>query len=423
MSNVWSIRFAASFGLGLLVACSSTSDGASPAAPAATEGADAGPVAPAPMMVMDDAAPPLPFPAFPSTAPQLVTRGGKILKTPKLALLTYTGDPMTADATSFLSAVGKSSYWATVTKEYGVGPATALTPVTLTDPAPGTIDQPGIESWLAGELDGTHAGVPAPDGETLYVIMYPTGTTVTRGTETGCDKFGGFHAEAALTPSGSVPYVVIPRCNTFAGLSGKDLFTFALSHELVEATLDPFTKTAPAYADVDKAHEALSLALGGGEAGDICPDDTTLVADLPFLVQRTWSNASAKAGHHPCLPLDPQPYFITNPVLSEMSTDGVPVAKITVGQSRTIDLQLSSDAAMAADWSVTLLDVATLYKKPAELSFVLDRTTGNNGDVLHLTITTLRAGTVGKNGGYSLFVVHSTAKDKRFTNIVGAVQN
>lgn len=219
------------------------------------------------------------------------------------------------------------------------------------------------------------------------------------------------------------PRRVVPRCGTFAGLSGNDLFTFALSHELVEATLDPFTKTAPAYSDVDKAHEALSLVLGGGEAGDICPDDSALVSDLPFLVQRTWSNASAKAGHHPCVPLDPRPYFITNPVLSEMSSDGVPVAKIVLGQSRTIDLQLSSDAPMPADWSVQILGVATFQKKPAELSFILDRATGDNGDILHLTVTTKHAGTVGTTGGFSLFVVHSTAKDKRFTNIVGAVQN
>jgi len=112
------------------------------------------------MMVMDDAAPPLPFPAFPSTAPQLVTRGGKILKTPKLALLTYTGDPMTADATSFLSAVGKSSYWATVTKEYGVGPATALTPVTLTDPAPGTIDSPASSHGSPASSTGRTPAYP-----------------------------------------------------------------------------------------------------------------------------------------------------------------------------------------------------------------------------------------------------------------------
>lgn len=428
-THLHSVRFAASLGLGLglvalLAACGSTSDASAPPPAATTDVADAGPVTPPVMPV--DAAPPLPYPAFPSTAAQLVTRGGKILKAPKLALLTYTGDPMTTTATSFVSAVGTSSYWSAATKEYGVGPAAALAPVTLTDPAPATIEQAEIETWLAGQLDGTHADVPVPDGETLYVIVYPAGTTVTRGARSSCKEFGGFHAEASrgtgVTPA-SVPYVVLPRCSTFSGLSGKDLFTFALSHELVEATLDPFTTTGPAYDFVDPQHEALALVLGGGEAGDICPDDSALVTGLPFLVQRTWSNASAKAGHHPCVPLDPLPYFLANPVLGDLSPDAVPVVKIPLGQSRTIDVQLASDAPMPADWTVTAVDSGTVRGKPVELTFALDRTTGNNGDVLHLTITTQRAGSFGKSGGYSVFVLHSVSKDKRFTNIAGIVQN
>lgn len=417
-------RLASSLGLVVLAACGSTSDANAPSPPATIEGADAGPVTPPVMMV--DAAPPLPYPAFPSTAAELLTRGGKILKSPKLVLLTFTGDPMTTTATTFLSTIGQSAYWSAVTKEYGVGAATALAPVTLTDPPPATIDQPALETWLAGELDGTHAEVPVPDGETLYVVVYPAGTTVTRGTTTSCNQFGGFHGEASLGASatpGSAPYVVIPRCSSFSGLSGKDLFTFALSHELVEATLDPFVKTGPAYDHVDLPHEALALVLGDGEAGDVCPNDTALVAGFPFLVQRTWSNASAKAGHHPCAPVDPLPYFHANPVLPDLSPDAIPVVKIPLGQSRSIDVQLSSDAPMLADWTVSVVDGASNGKKPAELTFALDRATGNNGDVLHLTITTARAGSVGKNGGYSTFVVHSTAKDKRFTNIAGIVHN
>jgi len=54
---------------------------------------------------------------------------------------------------------------------------------------------------------------------------------------------------------------------------------------------------------------------------------------------------------------------------------------------------------------------------------VLDRTTGNNGDVLHLTITTLRAGTVGKNGGLQPVRRALDREGQALTNIVGAVQN
>ncbi len=417
------LRFAASFTLGLLVACNGEPDQPSPASPGLIDGAGSGAGAPPTTAMVAETASPPGYPAFPMTPAQLVTRGGKILKAPKLVLLTYAGDPLAAVATEFVSMIGNSSYWSGATKEYGVGPATALSAVTLSDRAPATIDQTGIETWLAGELDGSHAEVPAPDGETVYVIVYPASTTITRGAELGCQDFGGFHAEAAAGASGAVPYVALPRCSTFAGLSGNDLLTYTMSHEIVEAMLDPFTESGPAYSDVDKLHETLAIALGGGEAGDICPEDATHVPDMPFLVQRTWSNASAKTGHQPCVPRDPLPYFFANPMLPDLSTDGVPVVKVEVGKNRSIDLQLSSDAPMGADWTVTLIDVATLRKKPAELSFTLDRTTGNNGDVLHATISSLRGGTVGTKGGYSLFLVRSVSKDERVSLLAGGVQN
>ncbi|MDB5213123.1 MAG: hypothetical protein JWO86_1050 [Myxococcaceae bacterium] len=425
MRNACTLRFVASLCLGLVVACSSAGSDPPAAAPPVVDPGDAGPATP-PAPAPDAAPPAAPYPAFPFSAPQIVSRGGKVLTAPKVALLMYAGDPMTADAQAFVAAVGKSAYWSATTKEYGVGALTALPPITVSDTAPATIDDTAIQAWLAGELDGTHPEVPAPDGQTIYVIAYPEGTTVTRQSETSCLQNGGYHSEATIgATSTSVPYVVLPRCAKYVGLTGKDEFTYALSHELVEAALDPFLKSAPAYADVDVEHRALELALGAGEAGDICPGDSALASDMPFVVQRTWSNASAKAGHHPCVPADPRPYFVSVPVLPEtVPTSNIPFVTIAVGASRTIDVQLSSDAPVATDWSVTAIDVASVvYKRPAELSFALDRSTGNNGDVLHLTITAQRQGAINGTKGVSLFILRSTSKDGEVAYVAGVVGN
>jgi hypothetical protein len=417
-------RLAAWLTVLLPAACSVAEDRPPPAESATIAGGGAGGSAPSvPSATLAEAPVTPAYPAFATTAAQLVSHGGRILSAPKVALLTYPGDPLAPVAVELVSAIGTSAYWSGATKEYGVGPAVALAPITLRDPPPSSIDQAAIETWLAAELDGGNGALPAPDGQTLYVIVYPAATTITRGSLQSCRDFGGFHAETKTTANGPVPYIAMPRCSTFAGLEGKDLLSFAMSHELVEAALDPFTKSGPAYDDVDKLHRTLALAFGGGEAGDLCPQDSTLAADIPFVVQRTWSNASAKAGHHPCVPAEPSPYFFANPVLPDLSTDGASVVTIEVGKSRTIDVQLSSDAPMALDWTVSLIDVASSLKKPAELSFVLDRSTGNNGDVLHATISTLRAGTVGVQGGYSLFLVRSVSKDKRVSLLAGAVRN
>jgi hypothetical protein len=65
--------------------------------------------------------------------------------------------------------------------------------------------------------------------------------------------------------------------------------------------------------------------------------------------------------------------------------------QVPIGQSVTVEVVLYSDAP-SADWNVTAIDVAQRYnQQPPELSFSFDKTTGNNGDKLMLTITRLRA--------------------------------
>ena len=210
------------------------------------------------------------------------------------------------------------------------------------------------------------------------------------------------------TPAGgaaqSFPYAVLPTCAAMGGTSELDELTDALSHEWIESSTDPYPVTNngadSAYAQVDDDHFAW-LVLGGGlEAGDLCVGEYDAFfepKELGVTVQRTWSNLLAKEGHDPCAPdLPGVAYFNSAPVLSDtvsftsgftgpITTKG---AQIPVGQSKSIEVDLFSDAPTSGPWTVSVVDfISEFTGMPPTLDFTWDATQGKNGDKLHLTVT------------------------------------
>jgi hypothetical protein len=374
-----------------------------------------------------DAAPPTPaYPAFTPDVARLVSRGGRVLTTPRLQVVTFAGDPLARDIEAFASRLGASSYWQQATSEYGVGPMQALPPIRLSEAPPAAVDDADFRTWLASKLAGSRPAFGAPDAQTIYAVFYPAGTKVTIGTQlTGCVNSGGYHWDTTVG-SGStatdVAYVVMPRCSLLGNLTGTDVLTSVASHELAEAVTDPLSQTSPAYFAIDDAHFAFGDYYEP-EIGDLCVQDRYLVAkpaDIGYTVQRLWSNASAAAGHHPCVPQQ-STYFVAQPVLVDSATVAgyygtatTRVVTVPLNRSKTIDLQLFSDAPMAA-WSVVPYDVATVRGSGgAELTFSLDRSTGTNGDVLHLTITRTKAAA----RGFSEAMIWSRSADGTESNFV-----
>jgi hypothetical protein len=221
-----------------------------------------------------------------------------------------------------------------------------------------------------------------------------------QGTLTSCVEIGGYHNDFALDAAHGgqqVAYAVVPRCANFGGLMGIDAVTGGESHELVEAATDPFPNASPAWAQVDETHLYWELALGGGEVGDMCaqdPEAFTQFSELPYVVQRIWSNKAALAGKDPCVPALPdEVYFNASPVLSDtidLSFEGQPLSmqgvKIAVGQSKTIQVDLFSDAKTSGPWTVEAKDFFALMGQPANLGLALDKSDGQNGSKLDLTI-------------------------------------
>ncbi len=99
-----------------------------------------------------------------------------------------------------------------------------------------------------------------------------------------------------------------------------------------------------------------------------------------YMVQRSWSNHAALAGTNPCVPVPAGdgPYFNSYPTLPDTVTLGgnywstpvaIPGVLIPVGQTRTIDIVLQSQAPTSGPWTVNVLDLSQYrqgeFKLPA----------------------------------------------------------
>lgn len=339
------------------------------------------------------------YPAPHGEVPQVIDAGGDVLATPHFVPIVFESDTDTAT----LSAIGDlgaalpgSDYWHSTTTEYGVGDISVGAVVTIAEAPAATISPGQVESWLRDKLDADDAALPPPDEGNIYVVFYPQGVSVGDASGSSCTAFGGYHSNVVLDAahgSKTVAYAVIPRCQSFGGLGLLDALTVTTSHELIEASTDPYPADTPAFFDVDEGHHYWANYYGGGEVSDMCnlPGDQGIV--LPgtsLLVQRSWSNAAALAGKDPCLPTHAgMIYSNASPDLpDDIALPAGYVAKgvkIPLGGSRTIDLHLFSEAA-ADTLKVQPEDYSKITGGSEELQLSLDQDEGKNGQILHLTI-------------------------------------
>ena len=347
--------------------------------------------------------------------PQVQDYGGPTLTAPNVIPIFFQNDSEQSQIEDFLKQLAASPFWAEATKEYAVGALTVGKSIVVTDTPPTNIDYTQIETWLEGYVDAD-AGWPPVVTNNIYTVFYPSSTTITLGSYgTSCHGFGGFHSQALPETGPGITYAVLPRCSSLGvSITGFDALTSGLSHELIEASTDP-QASFPAYSYVDEDHMVWNL-MPLGEIGDMCAYEPQSYQRLvgSYMVQRPWSNASAKAGHDPCVPVLSAPYFNSAPVLTDTVTldyygQQVPTygVKIPLGQSKTIPVQLFSDAP-TSDWTVQAFDSTYNTGKAAQLQFSWDKQSGNNGDTVNLTIT--RVGNGAYNGTeFMIWSQHGTS--------------
>ena len=329
-------------------------------------------------------------PAAHPDAPTVKSAGGAVLANPKLVVVTFASDPLAPQIEAFAQAIGTSAYWAATTSEYGVGAATYGGAVHVATPPAASLSQDDFESWLASQLDGTHPEWPAYDASTVYSIVFPKNAGIMVDGAPVCHGSPAYHFEIPSSTQ-QILYAAENRCDPIFGLAGIDYVTAGLSHEWVEIATDPHYITGPAFQQPDGKYSDWALTTGG-EVADMCTNRNDVYfkpSDLPFTVQRSWSNAAALAGHEPCVPAADGAYFSAAPVMpstvhgsysgESFYSEGVHVA---LGAQTAIEVDLFSDAPTSDAFTVKAQAFAS-----ANLAFSWDQASGTNGDKLTLTVT------------------------------------
>jgi hypothetical protein len=374
----------------------------------------------------DHGAPSATYPAFPPDMPELASSGGSIFTSPTLITVTGDGDPSADRFEAFGDNLGASEYWAAVTKEYGVTGATSGLANHVRMPAgafPATLEQGGsgagtVEDWLVGNLtDLAKSKWPAPTDQAIYVVYLPAATSLQGGGKALCSAqggVGGFHGSLKLGGK-DISYAIINSC-AFAPDSLVDTMTFAASHEIAEAATDPVPQQNPAFNGVDLLHwpwySMMRLQVENGDLCEVAADSGLTLSSgalASFKVQRLWSNASAKAGHNPCVPTDPNaPYgsvailggATANLDLSQFTGQAgltkVRGIKIPVNGTATVQVGYYSDAPTGAPITLKVCEGSLFASQTCALSTVsvaIDNPSGVNGEKANLTIKMLKAPT------------------------------
>ena len=359
-------------------------------------------------------APSTTYPAFAVNVAQVSDNGGAVLAAPQIVTVTWSTDPDVTTWNAFGDTLGASTYWGAINSEYGVGAATSgdTNHVSITTAPPSSFSDSDLDTFVSA-----HVGVdwPASTVNTIYAVYIPPGTGLTLGGQDACaEGVGGYHDETQ--DNNHFVYAIMPHCSMFQTAD----IELAASHEFNEAATDPHPETALAYEGFDQNH--LSFEFFNqfqDELGDACEsfiEATDAVDFTPYTVQRQWSNKSAAAGSHWCVPALDEPFYNTT-FLPETTLDTISAnlsslgagsvqsqgIKVALNESRTFPIGYFSDMATSGPFA---LDVQGLDFPIAQdmngndiangaATVSIDTTSGVNGDIAYVTVTPTSFSTFG----------------------------
>ena len=151
------------------------------------------------------------------------------------------------------------------------------------------------------ELDAQIAAgkLPAPSDDSLYMIYFPAGVSISIDSQASCSSFCAYHEGFKSPKTGaSIYYGVMPVCGFGCGMGGStfDSLSIVSSHECTEAVTDPF----PTPGDKPAYPQAWNDA-GGQEIGDLCAQGNSTVTGhgLTSAVQWEYDNSIAGCNQGP----------------------------------------------------------------------------------------------------------------------------
>src|SRR5512146_2375672 len=173
-----------------------------------------------------------------------------------------------------------------------------------------TISDTQIQSELLSQINGGHLPAPALDAtgnpNTIYMIYFPPGKTITQGGSSSCvgGGFCAYHGTTSSLLAGQhVLYGVLPDmqpgsgCATGCGTSTTfGNYTSVTSHELVEAMTDAFVGIATTFAPPLAWYDQTN-----GEIGDICngQQGSYTANGTTYTVQLEFSNSANNCVNFP----------------------------------------------------------------------------------------------------------------------------
>jgi hypothetical protein len=323
------------------------------------------------------------YPAPHPSMPQIPHHGGAVLKNPVLVGVTFPGDALAERLKAFDQDVVNLRWWPAVASGYGVGSGTYGGHVYVNEAPASKLSDSDVEDWLAKKIaDQT---LPAPTDQTLYILYYPSSTTVTLDGAASCREFLGFHSAATVQWQGSdmkVAYAVVNRCNDL------DQVTETSSHEIAEAISDPQPLDVQSLGYMLLESNAWTML--GGENADMCAG-VAGVTENGWSLTRVWKNQNAALGQQPCVPEGDSdvPYFNAGIVKDTIAA--------TAGTTVSTEVDCYSFGPLSGPIQLSV----QVYGKSG-LSFGFDRKTCNNGDKVTMSITVPAGARRGTDYHYNL---------------------
>jgi hypothetical protein len=314
-----------------------------------------------------------PWPAAHYPMPLMINEGGSVIATPKIVTVTFTGNPDTAAEQAFDDSFAEGTpWWTAVTAGYNIGAATSGGHYVLPDTVSNTSlddDQGQVGSLVTAAI--TSGALPVPDANTIFVLFFPSTTTLTVEGGQSCSSFGAYHNSAQLTTDGgmqNVIYAVIANCPAM-GATDQTVAetTDDVSHEVIEASTDPLVGSGLlTWYGYNNAWFRLPAAPGSpaqpgqGEVADVCQSRGTFTDAMRNVLARSWVNEKAKASSDPCQPEAPGEIFysVAVPTTTEPVGGGIPPSDgyivVKRGTTVNVDSVFFSEAKLPSDAQITV---------------------------------------------------------------------
>lgn len=332
---------------------------------------------------------------FGDRMPQVVGGAGGtgIIAAPKVIAITYANDPLRADYEAFFTQYAASAAWTAQAAEYGIGALTVGAPGELAANTPASLNENQlIANVLKPNLTGANPAWGQPDANTLYEISIPQALAYDDGTGSKCcQDYYGYHYDTKIN-NVDIPFAI--NCACADSLTALQNLTETANHETVEAASDPL---GTGFAQADDDHAAWTYTTDG-EVADLCEYADTasmlMPAGMTYAIQRSWSNAEARAGHDPCVPGAAADYYQTIPDAFDTGTVSIfgsnsttHLTKIAKGATGTIMMHVYANGADTGPFKVTLDDWNASFGQPALLTFVQPTGTYMAGETVTAQVT------------------------------------